>query len=524
MKHLLLLLIACAPAFGATPYWLDGNIRAPATNARTPISITLTNYILTGFNQLNIPTYEGSGACLHPSIIYITNGWNGYPYWMAYTPYPGQNPAFENPSLACSLDGQNWITPPGSTNPVCPKPEEGFNSDAEIMIDRTGKMWMLWKYSSSGTCAKFTTDAIHWRTNSDDPTIVANTEPHMLCPVIVDTGTNFMLWSVNQEDTRVYPGNVELRVADAVDGSWSAPVNCVFSGGNLGETEFYWHFDVLRDTNQFAMLMDMSEGDIGSRVAFSPDGTNWTMSSAVLMSGLRGVILGKNSYRSTLCNTPNGYEIYTSFLAASPFIAYKRLDRGLILRVLGDGKDYAGNSQITYKNVGRGKFLSFDGDTLPSGSIGLTDTYVVAPCTIGCWAYIRSASPGSIGKIVDNKDNFTFGITSAKGLRLSADGSTILTSPADVYKFNSWVYVTATADYSGNGGLYTNGILCASGPVGYSTNITYAFSTIGSRANLVATAGLNAIIDCLEVWDYPRSASEILQDYNARAYMHGAGF
>ena len=34
-----------------------------------------------------IPTYDGSRQATHPDIAYFPDGWHGYKYWMAMTPY-----------------------------------------------------------------------------------------------------------------------------------------------------------------------------------------------------------------------------------------------------------------------------------------------------------------------------------------------------------------------------------------------------------------------------------------------------
>jgi len=35
-----------------------------------------------------IPTYDGSGTVVHPSVYFNPDGWSGYKYWMAFTPFP----------------------------------------------------------------------------------------------------------------------------------------------------------------------------------------------------------------------------------------------------------------------------------------------------------------------------------------------------------------------------------------------------------------------------------------------------
>lgn len=75
---------------------------------------------------LTIPTPYDDGTnwsgrmnqATHPSVIQFEEKWNGYRYWMTYTPYPYGNDKKENPSLAASHDGINWVVPPKVTNPI----------------------------------------------------------------------------------------------------------------------------------------------------------------------------------------------------------------------------------------------------------------------------------------------------------------------------------------------------------------------------------------------------------------------
>jgi hypothetical protein len=72
---------------------------------------------------LRIQTSDGSGQCVHPSVIDFYNEfqmkeWNGYRYWMAMTPYPFSNSRKENPDIVASSDGINWVVPKGIINPV----------------------------------------------------------------------------------------------------------------------------------------------------------------------------------------------------------------------------------------------------------------------------------------------------------------------------------------------------------------------------------------------------------------------
>jgi hypothetical protein len=61
---------------------------------------------------LDIKTFDGSDSPYHPAVLYFKDGWNGYKYWMAETPFsPKAQPypdRFECPTIHVSNDGVNW--------------------------------------------------------------------------------------------------------------------------------------------------------------------------------------------------------------------------------------------------------------------------------------------------------------------------------------------------------------------------------------------------------------------------------
>ncbi len=64
----------------------------------------------------------------HPDVEYFANGFNGYRFWMAFTPYfgivgsSGDAVLYENPTIVASNDGVNWVEPLGIKNPIQPTP------------------------------------------------------------------------------------------------------------------------------------------------------------------------------------------------------------------------------------------------------------------------------------------------------------------------------------------------------------------------------------------------------------------
>jgi hypothetical protein len=114
--------------------------------------------ILTNARQpLNIPTYDGSGQVVHPSVIDFENeygikAWSGYRYWMVLTPYPLGQDQFENPSLYASHDGFTWVVPQSISNPLVTASggwEAGFHNDPDMIYNPdSDQLWIYYRFAN----------------------------------------------------------------------------------------------------------------------------------------------------------------------------------------------------------------------------------------------------------------------------------------------------------------------------------------------------------------------------------------
>lgn len=83
-------------------------------------------------NKLSIIGPYGDDEAYHPKVLYFENGWNGYTYWLSYTPYPHADDTKEDPCIACSNDLETWVVPPGLINPLSRRDNDrGYNSDTQ---------------------------------------------------------------------------------------------------------------------------------------------------------------------------------------------------------------------------------------------------------------------------------------------------------------------------------------------------------------------------------------------------------
>ena len=124
-----------------------------------PSVITFHKSILPNAQKpLKVPTYDGSGQVVHPSVIdflneYGIDTWSGYRYWMVITPYPNSQDQFENPSLYASHDGFTWVVPQNISNPLDTVSEDidkGFLSDPEMIYNPdSDQLWIYYRFVNS---------------------------------------------------------------------------------------------------------------------------------------------------------------------------------------------------------------------------------------------------------------------------------------------------------------------------------------------------------------------------------------
>ena len=83
-------------------------ITATKNGARASCRIYIKNANTNASAPLDIVSSYGNTYNYHPSLVYFENGWNGYKYWCAYTPYPKCDDKYENPHITVSNDLKKW--------------------------------------------------------------------------------------------------------------------------------------------------------------------------------------------------------------------------------------------------------------------------------------------------------------------------------------------------------------------------------------------------------------------------------
>lgn len=195
------------------------------------------------FDNAFLKNISGAGhSYCHPDVEYFPEGFNGYRFWMAFTPYFGLvgtdqlAKRYENPTIVVSNDGLNWISPVGIKNPIqdAPsleesfidqktEPKQGFWSDVDLLylnnkfnlftrgsfitaaaLKRRGAVSVnnkekLKKNAQRTIIRQTSTDGIHWSPlevvlTSNKPYTPQNS--HLVSPTFIHNGQDFISYEV----------------------------------------------------------------------------------------------------------------------------------------------------------------------------------------------------------------------------------------------------------------------------------------------------------------------------------------
>lgn len=237
---------------------------------------------------LKIPTYSYTAQggqtqkaewdTTHPDVIDFAKTskeggkWGGYRYWMVLTPNQDGYSQYENPCLAASNDGVNWVVPNGIENPlsgVKHEPAGTHNCDTDLVYNPdSDELWVyyVWEQDSpAGTPSNLRLIRVKEKNDGFEITSTTDGKPYerlinsqyrydMQSPAVVRRNANtWLMWSNNSDSDN--SGNgwqsqvafVELYTS--ADGkNWtnkqSLADTLVLKGADGIASYIPWHLDV----------------------------------------------------------------------------------------------------------------------------------------------------------------------------------------------------------------------------------------------------------------------------------------
>jgi len=241
-------------------------------------------------SKLTIPTFvtPSGGQATHPSVLYFEEPWNGYQYWMAMTPYPGGDDAYEDPSIIASHDGIAWEVPSELTNPIDNQPGSpgAYNSDVHLTLgpDQT-KIYLFWRtYDPASTG---TEESLYLSTSTDGSTWSAKALVYqsdeavrrLLSPTFIYENDAWTMWATDIVPTTATFVRLRSTSATLTTATWGTPTICTIDYMQSGKQ--VWHVEVRRVASQYvAILNNCTAGVSGTDgelyVMVSTDGLAWT--------------------------------------------------------------------------------------------------------------------------------------------------------------------------------------------------------------------------------------------------------
>lgn len=276
---------------------------------------------------LKIPTYsytaQGGQAqkaewdTTHPDVIDFAKKskeggkWGGYRYWMVLTPNQDGYSQYENPCLAASNDGVNWVVPNGIENPlsgVKHEPAGTHNCDTDLVYNPdSDELWVyyVWEQDSpAGTPSNLRLIRVKEKNDGFEITSTTDGKPYerlinsqyrydMQSPAVVRRNANtWLMWSNNSDSDN--SGNgwqsqvafVELYTS--TDGkNWtnkqSLADTLVLKGADGIASYIPWHLDVqwVESQNKYwGLFCAYPKGGNTNRTYLlfgtSEDGKTWT--------------------------------------------------------------------------------------------------------------------------------------------------------------------------------------------------------------------------------------------------------
>lgn len=269
--------------------------------------------------KLNIKSVYGDNEAYHPKVLYFENGWNGYKYWMAYSPYPQADDSKENPHIAVSNDLNNWKTPEGLKNPLDEiskiyKKKKIYNSDPHLVYNNDLKqLECWWRFVNDVTdqviiYRRTSKNGVNWSNKE----IILNTirsKQDYVSPTIIYENGEYHLWYVSGGYKLNYTKSKDLK-------KWNETrqINLNYNNSQL----MTWHFDIIHNKDYYEAVLtsfNKNEGRDKMNIYYtkSADNITWEPPKLILTPSFDSKNWdNKGLYRASLLHVNNEYHVFYS--------------------------------------------------------------------------------------------------------------------------------------------------------------------------------------------------------------------
>ena len=241
--------------------------------------------------RLNIPTYDGSGQAVHPSLLVQ----EGSPkFVLSFTPYTDTDDRVENPSVVVSDDGLSFREEREGLNPLVPAPGKDHNDDPDLFYSR-GKYGILYletmRPEKQSLVLLESTDRLRWEKRVIHQELLdQGSGCFMLSPKYIEKNGLSYLFYVNRDVRDGY--RIEYVTGKDI---CSLDFSCRYVVAVSGLKDLPWHLDIIQDAGGCYMLLTTAsdtekESRYTLRIAKSRDLVNWSLEQGFAL---------KDCYRSS---------------------------------------------------------------------------------------------------------------------------------------------------------------------------------------------------------------------------------
>ena len=270
--------------------------------------------------KLDLESAYGDNQGTHTKVLYFENGWNGYKYWMTFSPYPKSDDSKENPHIKVSNDMINWSEPEGFRNPLEDTPKDYehmviyysdphlvYNYDKDILecyfrrVDDSIDEMILYRMT--------TKDGVNW-TPKEEIIKTKRSVHDYVSPAIIYEDHMYKVWYVNKNNTVTYE--------ESTDG-YNYTNSRVIKLNYKPNTQKTWHLDVIHTDKGYEMITVAFESwndrmHMNLYYFNSEDNVNWTTGRAILKPSSISWDNG-GFYRSSFIKINDTYYVFYSALS-----------------------------------------------------------------------------------------------------------------------------------------------------------------------------------------------------------------
>lgn len=225
---------------------------------------------------------------IHPKVLKFGTQWNGYYWWMAFTPYPNGDQSKENPHILASNDLTTWVEPDGFKNPLDPQPSEDatkqYNSDTHLVFrEDLNQLECWWRFVDEENdrvviYRRTTENGKDW-TSKEAMVDWVRSERDCVCPAVLYEDGKYKCWFVNDGYKMWYMESITGK-------SWGDATEVAINYET--NTMRNWHHDIIHTANGYEMVIASFENgtnrnEMSLYYSKSMDGlTGWDVCKKIL--------------------------------------------------------------------------------------------------------------------------------------------------------------------------------------------------------------------------------------------------